>query len=164
MSNKPANPPPKQQKSTGAVPVAKAPNAYDRLAAAGGSIAIAGAHVLPSPMSSINNSVTNSSSGALLNRFCAIFARWAALAICLLSLVSAASTVFWPVALRHALSRAQFGLANRVLSDLGALPGHMGALSDTRDNYADDSLWRVAPIHHALRCFFLRPAPLLQSP
>ncbi|KAG8740162.1 hypothetical protein FRC10_004688 [Ceratobasidium sp. 414] len=86
MSNKtPANPPPKQQKPTGAVPVARPPNAYDRLAAAGGSIAIAGAHVLPSPMSSVNNSATGSSSGALLNRFCAIFARCAALGICLLS-------------------------------------------------------------------------------
>ncbi|KAG8693734.1 hypothetical protein FRC09_010325 [Ceratobasidium sp. 395] len=83
MSNKAPTSSSKAQKST-AVPVAKASNAYDRLAAAGGSIAIAGANILPSPMSSINNSVTNS------------------------------STAFWPVALRHALSRVEFGLADRV--------------------------------------------------
>ncbi|KAG8730382.1 serine/threonine protein kinase, CMGC group [Ceratobasidium sp. 428] len=65
MSNKTPTNSSKAQKST-TVPVAKASNAYDRLAAAGGSIAIAGANILPSPMSSINNSVTNSSTGSLM--------------------------------------------------------------------------------------------------
>ncbi|QRV86736.1 hypothetical protein RhiJN_14754 [Ceratobasidium sp. AG-Ba] len=108
------NPPPKQSKPSGAVPVAKQPSVYDRLAAAGGSIAIAGANVLPSPMSSIQNSVTNSSTGALLSVF-AIFARCALGFVSYLSRVlRPASTMFWPVALRHVLSRVGFGLVHRV--------------------------------------------------